>query len=229
MFVVSFRWTQGRGWSLGTPDTDSVQSLSLRCALDSMDRGCCTVPFVGLGFFASLKQEVFPLRLGWRLYWKSSWQLTVFFFLEQFSAWLVFLFSPSEETSRTILNPRLQSSWTNMRKDIKFTTPLWLLWGGDLHQKSNRFPTCSAPGCYVNSSSPSQISHYFVFQAMLSAHVFFFPGYFLSVFLFCCGWVYGGVFVGVGEASRSSYLAFIPAFSVPCRQPHPPPPQYFFC
>lgn len=144
MSVVSFKRNQGQGWSLGALGAGSVQSLCR--VLWTLWIG--DVPLVGSGFFASLKQEVFftSLPLAWRLYQESSWWFFWFLFPWSVFGSACFYFWPIWGASGTIPNLRAQRTWTNTRKDIKIHQ-LWLLWGGDPHQKFNRFPICSVLGC----------------------------------------------------------------------------------
>lgn len=123
MSVISQRWTRGWGRSTATLGVGSVQSLSLQCALDSTHH-IFTAPFVGLGFFARLEQDLFfsfSLSLAWRLYWESP-QLFVLFRFYFFFHWTVFSLTcfsllANLGSGSTTPNPRPQKSWTNTEKN----------------------------------------------------------------------------------------------------------------
>lgn len=146
MSVISQRWTRGWGRSTATLGVGSVQSLSLQCALDSIHH-IFTVPFVGLGFFARLEQDLFfsfYLSLAWRLYWESP-QLFVlfrfffFFFIELFSAWLVFLFWPIWGAAAPPQTRDLRRAEPTQKKNSKIPQ-FRLQQGEEPHQKPNRLP-----------------------------------------------------------------------------------------
>lgn len=172
MSVVPLRWARGRvgAWALF--------NLSLHCALDSVDQGLCIALFVRLGFFATLEARIFFPFPSPNLEAVPGILLPAFWFSCSFGVFFglaCFSFLPI---------PRPRRSWTQTRKDIKIHQ-FWLLRGGDPLQKFNNFPSAllqASTWTPLPLPRDKGTTHHFAFQAC----VFFFPGHFWEIFLFCC-------------------------------------------